>query len=147
MEAGETVSKLADEVGISRHRLYEWRDHLRLHGNLKSLRRGRPGRSTAGRAGPFAERGRRAGTSGKGTDKGQAPDQGIGAESRATAARSPCDREPCGTWRKHRQSSAPGETGSSRSSKRTTAPAQGEFNIDRCGGHLMLKASRWIALQ
>ncbi|TIP39892.1 MAG: helix-turn-helix domain-containing protein [Mesorhizobium sp.] len=48
MEAGETVSKLADEVGISRQRLYEWRDHLRLHGNLKSRRRGRPARSTAG---------------------------------------------------------------------------------------------------
>jgi transposase len=47
MEAGETVSKLADEVGISRQRLYEWRDHLRLHGNLKSRRRGRPAR-TAG---------------------------------------------------------------------------------------------------
>ncbi|MET3524894.1 transposase [Mesorhizobium abyssinicae] len=30
MEAGETVSKLADEVDISRQRLYEWRDHLRL---------------------------------------------------------------------------------------------------------------------
>ncbi|WP_394889983.1 helix-turn-helix domain-containing protein [Mesorhizobium sp. AaZ16] len=48
MEAGEIVSKLADEVGISRQRLYEWRDHLRLHGNLKSRRRGRPARSTAG---------------------------------------------------------------------------------------------------
>ncbi|TIR05368.1 MAG: hypothetical protein E5X37_27440 [Mesorhizobium sp.] len=36
MEAGENVSKLADEVGISRQRLYEWRDHLRLRGNLKS---------------------------------------------------------------------------------------------------------------
>ncbi|RWA98695.1 MAG: helix-turn-helix domain-containing protein [Mesorhizobium sp.] len=47
MEAGEAVSKLADEVGISRQRLYEWRDHLRLHGNLKSRRRGRPAR-TAG---------------------------------------------------------------------------------------------------
>ncbi|MCV3211848.1 helix-turn-helix domain-containing protein [Mesorhizobium sp. YC-39] len=34
MEAGETVSKLADEVGISRQRLYEWRDQLRLRGNL-----------------------------------------------------------------------------------------------------------------
>ncbi|WP_292572350.1 helix-turn-helix domain-containing protein [Mesorhizobium sp.] len=45
MEAGETVSGLADEVGISRQRLYEWRDHLRLHGNLKSRRRGRPARS------------------------------------------------------------------------------------------------------
>ncbi|RWM44188.1 MAG: hypothetical protein EOR78_36005, partial [Mesorhizobium sp.] len=48
MEAGETVSKLADEVGVSRQRLYEWRDHLRLRGNLKSRRRGRPARSTAG---------------------------------------------------------------------------------------------------
>ncbi|MER8880768.1 hypothetical protein [Mesorhizobium sp. M0684] len=48
----KTVSKLADEVGISRQRLYEWRDHLRLHGNLKSRRRGRPARSTAGVDGP-----------------------------------------------------------------------------------------------
>lgn len=48
MEAGENVSKLADEVGISRQRLYEWRDHLRLHGDLKSRRRGRPAGSTAG---------------------------------------------------------------------------------------------------
>ncbi|MDX8450914.1 MULTISPECIES: helix-turn-helix domain-containing protein [Mesorhizobium] len=48
MEAGENVSKLADEVGISRQRLYEWRDHLRLYGDLKSRRRGRPARSTAG---------------------------------------------------------------------------------------------------
>ncbi|WP_352847346.1 hypothetical protein [Mesorhizobium sp. M0767] len=32
---------MAEEVGISRQRLYEWRDH-RLHGNLKSRRRGRP---------------------------------------------------------------------------------------------------------
>ncbi|RWQ26418.1 MAG: hypothetical protein EOS19_25520 [Mesorhizobium sp.] len=36
MEPGETVSRLADEVGISRQRIYEWRDHLRLHCNLKS---------------------------------------------------------------------------------------------------------------
>ncbi|PDT81045.1 hypothetical protein CO676_24235 [Sinorhizobium sp. BJ1] len=48
MEAGETVSKLADEVGISRQRLYEWRDHLRLRGNLKSRRRGRPARVAGG---------------------------------------------------------------------------------------------------
>ncbi|TIQ27952.1 MAG: helix-turn-helix domain-containing protein [Mesorhizobium sp.] len=48
MEAGETVCKLADEVGISRQRLYEWRDQLRLRGHLKSRRRGRPARSTAG---------------------------------------------------------------------------------------------------
>ncbi|RWD59898.1 MAG: helix-turn-helix domain-containing protein [Mesorhizobium sp.] len=48
MEAGETVSKLADEVGISRQRLYEWRDHLRLRGNLKSRRRGRPARLIIG---------------------------------------------------------------------------------------------------
>ncbi|WP_353037986.1 helix-turn-helix domain-containing protein [Mesorhizobium sp. M1076] len=58
MEAGETVSKLADEVGISRQRLYEWRDHLRLHGNLKSRRRGRPARSTAELTGPASGRAR-----------------------------------------------------------------------------------------
>ncbi|AVA24212.1 helix-turn-helix domain-containing protein [Rhizobium sp. NXC24] len=44
MEAGENVSKLAKEVGISRQRLYDWRDYLRLHGNLASRRRGRPPR-------------------------------------------------------------------------------------------------------
>uniref|UniRef100_UPI0017812C7E IS3 family transposase n=1 Tax=Mesorhizobium silamurunense TaxID=499528 RepID=UPI0017812C7E len=48
MKAGETVSKLADEVGISRQRLYEWRDQLRLRGNLKSRRRGRPARVAGG---------------------------------------------------------------------------------------------------
>ncbi|RAZ71145.1 transposase [Mesorhizobium atlanticum] len=46
MEAGETVSKLADEVSVSSQRLYEWRDHLRVHGNLMSRRRGRPAGST-----------------------------------------------------------------------------------------------------
>ncbi|RVC68561.1 hypothetical protein EN766_30230, partial [Mesorhizobium sp. M2A.F.Ca.ET.046.02.1.1] len=29
----------------------EWRDHLRVHGNLRSRRRGRPARSTAGTEG------------------------------------------------------------------------------------------------
>lgn len=42
MEAGENVSKLANEAGVSRQRLYEWRDHLRLYGDLSSRRRGRP---------------------------------------------------------------------------------------------------------
>lgn len=42
MEAGENVSKLASEAGVSRQRLYEWRDHLRLYGDLSSRRRGRP---------------------------------------------------------------------------------------------------------
>nr|WP_283950024.1 helix-turn-helix domain-containing protein [Agrobacterium tumefaciens] len=44
MEAGENVSKLAKEAGVSRERLYDWRDHLRLHGDLTSRRRGRPPR-------------------------------------------------------------------------------------------------------
>lgn len=48
MEAGETVSKLADEVGISRQRLYEWRDHLRLRGKSEVTWRGRPARSITG---------------------------------------------------------------------------------------------------
>lgn len=30
---------------VSRQRLYAWRDHLRLHGYLKSRRRGRPART------------------------------------------------------------------------------------------------------
>ncbi|MER9477139.1 hypothetical protein NKI60_32685 [Mesorhizobium sp. M0520] len=80
MEAGEIVSKLADEVGINRQRLYEWRDLLRLHGNLKPRRRGRPARLTAGVA---------------------------GAAQPQSAVDVPAPR-----------SSAPGETGSSKSSKR-----------------------------
>ncbi len=44
MEAGENVSKLANEAGVSRQRLYEWRDHLRLYGDLSSRPRGRPPR-------------------------------------------------------------------------------------------------------
>ncbi|RAL99611.1 hypothetical protein DOU54_01610 [Agrobacterium sp. MS2] len=44
MQAGENVSKLANEAGVSRQRLYEWRDHLRLYGDLSSRRRGRPPR-------------------------------------------------------------------------------------------------------
>ena len=45
MEAGESVSRLADEAGVSRQRLYDWRERLRVRGNLKSLRRGRPART------------------------------------------------------------------------------------------------------
>lgn len=41
MQAGENVSKLANEAGVSRQRLYEWLDHLRLYGDLSSRRRGR----------------------------------------------------------------------------------------------------------
>ncbi|MFK3969027.1 helix-turn-helix domain-containing protein [Ensifer adhaerens] len=119
MEAGETVSKLADEVGISRQRLYEWRDQLRLHGNLKSRRRGRPARSTAG--------------VGEDLPLQSAVDQPTPQEKVLTKARRRIrELEPGNSnsiWiffrealrhfeEDQRRSSAPGETGSSKSSKR-----------------------------
>lgn len=121
MEAGETVSKLADEVGISRQRLYEWRDQLRLHGNLKSRRRGRPARSTAG--------------VGEDLPLQSAFDQPTPQEKVLTKARrrireleqkvgqQQLDLDFFREALRHfeedqRRSSAPGETGSSKSSKR-----------------------------
>lgn len=44
METGENVSKLSKEAGVSRQRLHDWRDHLRLHGDLTSRRLRRPPR-------------------------------------------------------------------------------------------------------
>lgn len=34
MQRGENVSRLADELGIHRQRLYSWREQLRVCGNL-----------------------------------------------------------------------------------------------------------------
>ncbi|OKP63395.1 helix-turn-helix domain-containing protein [Ensifer adhaerens] len=121
MEAGETVSKLADEVGISRQRLYEWRDQLRLHCNLKSRRRGRPARSTTG--------------VGEDLPLQSAVDQPTPQEKVLTKARrrireleqkvgqQQLDLDFFREALRHfeedqRRSSAPGETGSSKSSKR-----------------------------
>ena len=39
MQAGENVTRLADEMGVQRRLLYAWRDIVRKHG---SVRRGRP---------------------------------------------------------------------------------------------------------
>ncbi|MER9858829.1 MULTISPECIES: helix-turn-helix domain-containing protein [unclassified Mesorhizobium] len=119
MEAGETVSKLADEVGISRQRLYEWRDQLRLRGNLKSRRRGRPARSKAGADGIAQLQ--------------SAVDVPAAQEKALTKARRRELEQKVGQQQldldffrealrhfegDHRRSNAPGETGSSRSSKR-----------------------------
>lgn len=121
MEAGETASKLADEVGISRQRLYEWRDHLRLRGNLKSRRRGRPARSTTGVDGAAQLQ--------------SAVDAPAPQEKALTKARRRIReleqkvgqqqldldffREALRHFEEdHRRSSAPGETGSLKSSKR-----------------------------
>ncbi|TGU44891.1 helix-turn-helix domain-containing protein, partial [bacterium M00.F.Ca.ET.152.01.1.1] len=112
---------LADEVGISRQRLYEWRDQLRLRGNLKSRRRGRPARSTAGADGiaqlqsavdvPAAQE--KALT--KARRRIRELEQKVGQQQldldffREALRHFEEDR---------RRSSAPGETGSSKSSKR-----------------------------
>ncbi|RWL10849.1 MAG: hypothetical protein EOR57_34365, partial [Mesorhizobium sp.] len=42
MQSGENVSRLADELGIHRQRLYAWREQLRVCGNLTPSRPGRP---------------------------------------------------------------------------------------------------------
>ena len=42
MHNGENVSRLADELGIHRQRLYAWREQLRTCGNLTPARQGRP---------------------------------------------------------------------------------------------------------
>ncbi|RNJ42645.1 hypothetical protein B5V01_16670 [Mesorhizobium erdmanii] len=43
LQRGENVSRLADELGIHRQRLYAWREQLRVCGNLTpSRRRGAP---------------------------------------------------------------------------------------------------------
>ncbi|MER8824014.1 helix-turn-helix domain-containing protein [Mesorhizobium sp. M0991] len=41
-KGGENVSRLADELGIHRQRLYSWREQLRVCGNLTPSRQGRP---------------------------------------------------------------------------------------------------------
>nr|WP_245466683.1 MULTISPECIES: helix-turn-helix domain-containing protein [unclassified Mesorhizobium] len=43
MQNGENVSRLADELGIHRQRLYAWREQLRTCGNLMPS----PGRPAA----------------------------------------------------------------------------------------------------
>jgi transposase len=42
MEAGENVTRLAQELGVRRRLLYAWRDIKRKRGSLSAGRRGRP---------------------------------------------------------------------------------------------------------
>jgi transposase-like protein len=42
MEAGENVTRLAQEMGVRRRLLYAWRDIMRRRGSLSAGRRGRP---------------------------------------------------------------------------------------------------------
>ncbi|WP_287236700.1 helix-turn-helix domain-containing protein [Mesorhizobium sp.] len=42
MQNGENVSRLADELGIHRQRLYAWREQLRTCGNLMPSLPGAP---------------------------------------------------------------------------------------------------------
>jgi len=53
MEAGENVTRLAQEMGVRRRLLYAWRDIMRRRGSLSAGRRGRPrkGERAAGGAG------------------------------------------------------------------------------------------------
>jgi len=42
MQAGENVTRLAEEMGVRRRLLYAWRDIVRKHGSVTGVRRGRP---------------------------------------------------------------------------------------------------------
>ncbi|WP_352650870.1 helix-turn-helix domain-containing protein [Mesorhizobium sp. M0136] len=57
MEVGENNSELAREAGISRQRLYDWRDRLRLTGSVKARRRGRPGKASVVSSEPLQQSG------------------------------------------------------------------------------------------
>ncbi|RWH78052.1 MAG: helix-turn-helix domain-containing protein [Mesorhizobium sp.] len=112
---------MADEVGISRQRLYEWRDHLRLRGNLKSRRRGRPARSTAGADG--AAQLQRTVDTPAAQEKALTKARRRIRELEQKVGQQQLDldffREALRHFEgDHRRSSAPGETGSSKSSKR-----------------------------
>ena len=53
MEAGENITRLAQEMGVRRRLLYAWRDILRRRGSLSAGRLGRPrkGERTTGSVG------------------------------------------------------------------------------------------------
>ena len=50
MDAGETVSNLAREIGVHRQRPYRWRERIRLTGDLTPARLGRRVADTTYRA-------------------------------------------------------------------------------------------------
>ncbi|QKC67362.1 helix-turn-helix domain-containing protein [Mesorhizobium loti] len=121
MEASETVSKLADEIGISRQRLYEWRDHLRLRGNLKSRRRGRPARPITGVDGAAQLQSAVATLASQEKALTKARRRIRELEQKVGQQQLDLDffREALRHFEEdHRRSRAPGETGSSKSSKR-----------------------------
>lgn len=60
MHNGENVSRLADELGIHRQRLYAWREQLRTCGNLTPARQGRPKKQPPPEAPPTPKPWRRA---------------------------------------------------------------------------------------
>ncbi|RWO32509.1 hypothetical protein [Mesorhizobium sp.] len=132
MEAGETVSRLADEVGISRQRLYEWRDSSQA--SLSEVTVGPAGRpdrqqELTGLTAPECSRG--AGTSGKGTDQGQASGE---LEQKVGQQQLDLDffAKPCGISRKISVGAALLAKRDLQSHRKmTTGMSHGEFNIDR----------------
>ncbi|RWN94503.1 helix-turn-helix domain-containing protein [Mesorhizobium sp.] len=116
MEAGENVSELAREFGISRQRLYDWRDRLRLTGSLKSRRRGRPGKAPADPSEPLQQSGELASPP---EEKALAKARRRIAELEQKVGQQQLDldffQEALRHIRDdHRQNTAPGGTGSSR---------------------------------
>jgi transposase-like protein len=119
METGENVSRLADEPGISRQRLYEWREQLRVRGNLKSLRRGRPTRSAERTDGTVPDRAEVLSPQGKVLSKARRRIREL--EQKVGQQQLDLDffREALRYFEEdRRQNSAPGGTGSSKLSKR-----------------------------
>ncbi|RWE92366.1 helix-turn-helix domain-containing protein [Mesorhizobium sp.] len=120
MEAGENISELAREAGISRQRLYDWRDRLRLTGSLKARRRGRPGKASVVSSEPLQQSGEMALPP---EEKALAKTRRRISELEQKVGQQQLDldffQEALRRIRDdHRQDTAPGGTESSRSSKK-----------------------------
>ena len=88
LRAGERLAAVADELGIRRKLLYEWRHAYRKHGvaGLNRKRGPKPGSKGSGSPPGRASPGRRAAR--RRTGSGQSAHRGAGARDRPAAGRS-----------------------------------------------------------
>ncbi|MER9915301.1 hypothetical protein NKJ71_32405 [Mesorhizobium sp. M0050] len=118
---------MAREAGISRQRLYDWRDRLRLTGSVKARRRGRPVKASVVSSEPLQQSGEMAPPP---EEKALAKARRRISELEQKVGQQQLDldffQEALRHIRDdHRQDTAPDGTGSSRSSKMTVGSSQG----------------------
>ncbi|WP_352503888.1 helix-turn-helix domain-containing protein [Mesorhizobium sp. M0012] len=120
MEAGENISELAREAGVSRQRLYDWRDRLRLAGSLKRAVVDVPGRRRLPRRSHCSNRVRwRRRLRRRRSPRRDGVSPNWNRKSASSSWISIFFQEALRHIRDdHRQNTAPGGTGSSRSSKK-----------------------------